>query len=374
MNRGGNDKLKRIGVFIFYDNRGYVDPYKAFLLEKMSELLYELHIVINGFVLKEGMDILRKYSNKILIRDNEGYDAAGYSTWINNNKDILRENDIDELVMFNDTFYGPFFSLGSVFEDMRESEYDFWGLIINPGGFDRSFDDIINEHIQSFFLCVKKRMLQSDDFLEFWDTMIQPKTKIEAIYNFEIRFTQFFSERGYHYGSWLGRSASERVLLDNYGRIMPYEIIKKYHFPVVKTKLMAVVHYPLCALIENYIEENKLYDFNLIEQKKSRRRAEGTEYVFDEARIINFCERCDEIYIFGNGVYGESIMGFLIDNKVEVKGYITSVLQPNAFEIKTLEICKNDGIIVAVSKKNIPDVLKLIDSKEVSCNILLPNY
>lgn len=59
------------------------------------------------------------YSDHIVIRENIDYDAGAYKEIISG----LAQNDElknwDEIVLFNDTFYGPFFDWQIIFEKWR---------------------------------------------------------------------------------------------------------------------------------------------------------------------------------------------------------------------------------------------------------------
>ena len=99
--------MKRLGVFVFYDASGIVDPYVEYLLESMKNIIQKLIIIINGEIKDEEYNKLKKYSQDIFIRKNYGYDAGAY-------KDVFmqfltRKEQIkwDEIILFNDTFYGP---------------------------------------------------------------------------------------------------------------------------------------------------------------------------------------------------------------------------------------------------------------------------
>ena len=144
---------KRLAIFSFYDSEGIVDSFIEFLLKDLNEVATELVIVINGFVCHEGYQILSKYTKNIVIRDNIGFDIGafklGYEKYCINS----RENQWDEIIFCNDTFYGPLKSFKDIFKHMEQEEGDFWGLnLVNDGMF---------THLQSFFLVFRnKRIIQ----------------------------------------------------------------------------------------------------------------------------------------------------------------------------------------------------------------------
>lgn len=117
--------MNRIGIFCFYDKEGIVDEYVEFLLKELCRCLSSLVIIINGNVSVKGRLILEKYTDEIYIRDNKGFDGGAYKDVLINMLGWSRIQKYDELVLCNDTFYGPFVSFESIFNDMESTRADF---------------------------------------------------------------------------------------------------------------------------------------------------------------------------------------------------------------------------------------------------------
>lgn len=69
--------MKRIGIFLFYDSKGIIDEYKIFLLNSLKTVLSHLIIVVNGMICGDGLAVLKRFTNDIMIRDNVGFDGGG---------------------------------------------------------------------------------------------------------------------------------------------------------------------------------------------------------------------------------------------------------------------------------------------------------
>ena len=67
--------MKRIAIFVFYDHEGIVEPYIIKLLDGMRGYADYIYTVANGFVQKEGQEQLVLHSDRLLIRENKGFDA-----------------------------------------------------------------------------------------------------------------------------------------------------------------------------------------------------------------------------------------------------------------------------------------------------------
>lgn len=120
--------MARRGIFVFYDANGIVDEYVEVLLKSMEEILTNLLIVINGEIKLDSLLKLGKYADRIFFRENKGYDGGAYKdVFLNFAKDDKWES-WDEVILFNDTFYGPLFSWSEIFDKMSKVDVDFWGL------------------------------------------------------------------------------------------------------------------------------------------------------------------------------------------------------------------------------------------------------
>ena len=70
--------MKRLGIFVFYDQDGIADKSTEYLLDSLLEILERIIIVINGEITNESYQIMTHYSKDIICRANEGYDGGAY--------------------------------------------------------------------------------------------------------------------------------------------------------------------------------------------------------------------------------------------------------------------------------------------------------
>ena len=160
---------KRLGIFVFYDRDGIVDEYVTYLLRALRQELDRLVIVCNGVLQPEGRRRLEVFTQEVYVRENRGYDAAAYRAAFEQYLGWRQLEGYEELVLCNDTFYGPFWPLRTVFDRMDERpELDFWGLTVHArmeaGGWQESRYGCLPEHLQSYFLVVRSRLLHAQAF------------------------------------------------------------------------------------------------------------------------------------------------------------------------------------------------------------------
>ena len=189
--------VKKIAIFVFYDQEGILDPYVIKLLDDMRNYVDFIYTVVNGIIQRDGRKQLESSSDKLLLRENKGFDAGAIKDAIADLSAIDMLAKYDELIIFNDTFWGFFYPLSEFFEGTnQEPEIDFWGFTEWPGN---APDDRIHipQHLQSYFLYIKSRMFHSKDFRDFWNNMPYCEKFTDVLIRYEQSLTRYFNERGY---------------------------------------------------------------------------------------------------------------------------------------------------------------------------------
>lgn len=266
--------LKRICIFCFYDPDGIVDDYVTYLLDDIKPLVKRFVIVCNCNVDTLEKNKFLKYSDEVIIRENNGFDGGAYREILLNyiKKDELL--DYDELILMNDTFFGPFYAFQNIFEVMERKICDIWG-ITKYGKFMLEGKEQA-PHLQSYFLVIKKKVFLSNTFFSFWRDMKRITNFDNAIVNFEIEFSIQMSKAGYILKSYLDAEefiSDDSSLNYNYPQSHCGELIINYRFPLIKKKCLIGGYTnnnnPILAM--EYISNNTFYDANLIWQHLLRR-------------------------------------------------------------------------------------------------------
>ncbi len=259
--------MKRAAIFVFFEKEGIVGKYVEYLLSEIRQNVSDLFIVSNGRLIKEEKDKLYAFTDSIYERKNEGYDGGAYKEIICDIIGFSNLKNWDELLLVNDTFYGPFCPLSSIFERMESLSCDFWGLTLHGERKDEYVT--IAEHIQSYFMVIRSKMLHSRCFFDFWLEMGNIRSFQEAVNNFEIKFTSFFRKYGFTYDVWLDTTRLENDYCQravNIPHYMAEELIIKEHFPVLKRKALTQSnpHFSNPLNVIKYIEQHTNYDIGMI--------------------------------------------------------------------------------------------------------------
>ena len=181
---------KRLCVFSHFDRDNRIDDYVVYYLEQLHNLGCETVLVsTSGSLEGTGVDKVRPYCRRIIVRENRGYD---FGSWKVGLRDAGNISSYDGLILANDSVYGPIRDLQEVFHDMDARGYSAWGIT----------DSLqIKYHLQSYFLVLEKIVLDSPEFTDFWDNLPHYRFKRSVIWNCEIGFSQRLLRAGFRLGA-----------------------------------------------------------------------------------------------------------------------------------------------------------------------------
>lgn len=234
-----NGNAKRLGIYFFYDAQGIVDRYVFYFLEGIRPHLSELYIVCNGFVEKKALAQLEQYaSGNVMVRENRGLDVGAYRAVIEC-IGFDRLEDYDELILMNYTMYGPLIPFTELFETMSARNLDFWGITSHAGvegnPFPQNGMKDLPEHIQSYFLAIRKGILCAPAFQEYWDALPEIKTYSDSVGFYECTFTRHFSALGFRWATYTGTEQMAQVSPQPIMAV-PLSLVRECRCPIVKRR------------------------------------------------------------------------------------------------------------------------------------------
>lgn len=270
-------KRNRLGVFAFGDAQGIVDEYVLYLLEDMAKVLSDLVIVSYTKLTDEGYRKFEKYSNRIICVNDAECDVAACGKAIMEHITLDGLTQYDELVLFNDSFYGPIWSFTQVVEEMEQKNVDFWGITLC----DERLEVLINQrevyktkYIQRYFMVFNKQLVASDTFSEGWKLVLSKETAQEQIDQYEEYFTEKLEAAGYQWDTYihLDELKSKKENMVSYDEHMPDYMLIEKKSPVLLKEIFAEsyeerINYAggeALARCMQYIENQTTYDSDMI--------------------------------------------------------------------------------------------------------------
>lgn len=365
--------MKRLGVYVMYDFENVADDYIGYMLQELRKVVDYLVVVCNCRLLKRGIGNIKPYADKIYYRDNRGFDVGAYQYALCYCLGWDAVSAYEELILLNDSFYGPLYPIEDLFCKMEKIDVDYWGLTRSPegtleGGY--AYDT----HIQSYFLAFRKSILSDKKFREFWERIPYPESFLQAVRLFELECNRLLKEWG-----WKGMAVSDlcehKIPLksnDNPYMVCPYELIRDAKIPILKRKSLDLrfqgFHNAFNAF--KYIEDQGIYDVSLIRKHLMRigQPLHGKAKL-DFFKLDEFYHAHAKIYLYGAGMCGKNLAEYFDYKGWSFKGFLVTTLIRQAekcIPFDEADITDEDGIIIAVGTEEAYTVI--MDTIKKRCN------
>lgn len=373
---------KRLCIYVTYDSENVIDDFIGYMLQEIKKVCVSLVVVCNSECILQGMSNLQKYADKIFFRKNIGYDAGAYKDALCQYLGWDEVNRYDELILANDSFYGPFFSLENVFWKMEQESADYWGMTRSQAGIYEGGGVSFPSHIQSYFLCFGEAVLHCAEFWEFWEKFLYPQSLSNAVFSYEVGLNQYLSRLGFR-GAALTDFAELPDIKENENPYLlyPIELISFSHVPILKRKSLDLGNPGFGKALEayEYIKKETVYDAILIQKHLLRiSQSVANQGMISFPDLEKFYNSHSKIFIYGSGIYGKNLallfkyLGWTFD------GFLVTDSRRQAskcFIFDEVVIEPEDGIILAVGKKELfIEILENIGTRCRREQLLFPNY
>ena len=185
------EMTKRTLIYHHFDRDNLVDDHVIYTLDAAKNFGCDIIFGSNSALPENELAKLRRLTSDITLRENRGYDFASWKQMLlAHGREYF--DQYDELIVANSTFYGPLFPFEEIFERMEGVDCDFWAPTKH------SASHGFPEHVQPYFLVVRKPLLQSDVFWKFWKSVKDDyKSAWEVIWHAEIRLSHDFVSAGF---------------------------------------------------------------------------------------------------------------------------------------------------------------------------------
>lgn len=307
------EPMKNVCIYAVYCRDGILQDCDVYLLNALRSISSYLAVIINGATVDRTSKLT--VADKIFIRGNTGFDVAAYKYALNDTEVKSQVIESDNLVLCNNSFFGPFIKFSDIFNKMSDVSCDFWGITGVMTG--------ITRHIQSYFLVFRKKILKDCRFWNWWDLRVYYDLSYEEVLQtFENGLFRHLEEWGYKSGA-----LCDMITYDLYGH--PFESMKVDHVPIMKRKVFDDIFFSddvynaLEYISETYskdhIDDISSYADNIYQkiidrekchitriiQKQDYAKAESDK---DRKKIMDFIKKSNALYIFGAGQFAKGII------------------------------------------------------------------
>lgn len=357
---------KRLLVMTLFDSDGVFEEYIYFFIEELLKEISKLVIIVNGDVDENSYNKLKRYTSDIIIRENTGFDVGAYRCFFSNCTSLETLNLYDEIILSNDTCFGPFVAFSSIFKEMDSRNVDFWGIDF--------YDNNLFKFIQSNFLVFSKQTFESVYSYFINQLNCEIATKHDACMKFERGLFKYLVENGYSFSYYTKKNnvdpyAAPNVLIEEYHCPFLKKRAFQINFDTYKNNLLETIKIIQDSFDydENFIIEylkNK-FGINVCVDKMDEIEGQCVQYsrsILSEAKIEKINGDKKKIYIYGAGMIAQDIYfyykniffdfgGFIVSNIPE-KRSLFGVPVYSLTEIKDVDAF----IIVGMNEKNTEEV------------------
>lgn len=196
---------RRAIVLAHHDRDGGFDPHVRHALESYRRIATRLVVVSNG-----GGRLppsLAGIVDAYLPRPNLGYDFCAWRDGLA----TLDRTAYDEVLCVNDSVYGPLFDIGPALDSRRTAGADLWGMVASDQACGRGKPR--RWHLQSWFFGMRRRLLDSGTFDDFWSSVRPLPSKADVVERFEVGLSTRVIDAGFTAAAVYDASTAPRVRL-----------------------------------------------------------------------------------------------------------------------------------------------------------------
>jgi len=188
---------RRLLIYVVWDRRGGVEAYIPYALAGMRDHAAHILVVVNGALSADGRAALEPVSDEILVRENVGFDIWAHKNALDHLGERL--SDFDEVVLTNDTWFGPVRPYGGVLARMDARPVHFWGMTDHAREEPNPFtgEGVLHYHLQSFWIAVRRQMFLSEHWKQYWRDLPEMPGYFDAVLKHETVFTEHFASAGF---------------------------------------------------------------------------------------------------------------------------------------------------------------------------------
>ena len=176
----------RVVLFMHFDKRGDVRRQLFGYIRAFREHGRDVVFVTNsGRLQPQAEASLRELCAAVIIRRNIGYD---FGAWADTLRTLgLPRADTEEVILANDSVFGPLAPLGDALRRLDYAKADVWGLT-------ESWQ--LRYHLQSYFLAFGPQALRNSGFFKFWRSVRPVPMKSYVVKHYEVGVTQAMVQAG----------------------------------------------------------------------------------------------------------------------------------------------------------------------------------
>lgn len=218
--------MKRLIAFAHFDKDAVVDEYVVKLLDGVKPFADRIVFVSDSPLSESEISKVSPYAECVFADRHSMYDFGSWKIGLTAVRDELA--DYDEVIVMNDSCFGPISDFGEVFETMDQRSCDFWGLTGTHLRKKQHFS------INSYFMAFRRNVVQDPAFMGFWQSVEKQENKSDVVYKYEFGISDLLHDKGYKSDTYCGWFFTDIMVSSAFFPV----VWKKKKCPLVKVKLL----------------------------------------------------------------------------------------------------------------------------------------
>lgn len=282
--------MQRLAIFVHWDKDHLIDDYIIDYLAGIQEVSQEIVFISNSLPSENEINKIEDYTSSIIIREQKACDFQVWGQYLES-QSPKNLNKYDEIILINDSCYGPLSPLSEVFNKMESESNDIWG-ISGSINYNNSKD-----YIHRYFMVLKKQVFTSQVFQNFFNDLEsffqnQPFSK-ELNHLLEIQFTTILFEAGFKYNTFITKTfdldlitppENESQLSKSFNYLYGWDSLIEKGSPFISSKVFTDI---LPKLLLDYHKT----DNNIARYQKIKQFLNNSENYFHLKKIVTHLER-----------------------------------------------------------------------------------
>ena len=229
-------KTRRTAVFAAYSSTGRIPERDLFFLKGLREVADNVVFVCSAPLFPDETAKLEGIVSEILCDPHNEYDFGSYKRGLLLAEEcgLLNPSVADELILCNDSCYGPVFPFSEAFSTMASRRCDFWGLTAN--------NEQGAKHLQSFFLIFRRAVLDSTILRNFLGDVRELSGRNSVVVFYESKLTETLQNAGFSFDSFVPHDFCEKIPIGFSPSPVqwPVATMSQYRMPLVKVKALGM--------------------------------------------------------------------------------------------------------------------------------------
>lgn len=225
----------RVAVFASYSPDGILPPQVIPYLEGLQPLTKAIVVVCDNDLLPAEQEKLKGLATHVITGRHGEYDFGSYKRGVAWAREKGLLDQADDLILCNDSCFGPVGSFKPMFAEMEARGLDFWGVTDSHQ---------ISYHLQSYFIVFSRKVFESGAFNSFLSGITKQASVQEVIKKYEAKLTGILTDAGFRTGAlisncFIGRHADDQTYANL--PVLPLFTIASGS-PLLKVKAMTYPH------------------------------------------------------------------------------------------------------------------------------------